>query len=242
MAFTPLKLVMSTTLQIFEIPSSSTFDQPNTLAGRQWKTVLGYPARCVGFHSAWWGRHLENPERITLFIDWNNDSKAQAFRSQHYPVFFALIEPLLSTRPADPSIIDISPITICEPANYPGGGLTTLQRLTFNTLNADQRQCLLGDTLWDYLSHLRVETESCTEGYKGGYAAWELDDTGAKTATLWLLTSWTSMEAEKRCERELCTAEGLNMKDAYLEKMMEKADDGGEKHHVGWEMLAGDKM
>jgi hypothetical protein len=80
------------------------------------------------------------------------------------------------------------------------------------------------------------------EGYKDGYAAWELDDTGAETATLWILTSWMSVEAEQRCEKELCTAEGLNLKDVYLEKMMEKADDGVKTHHVAWEMLTEDMM
>jgi hypothetical protein len=80
------------------------------------------------------------------------------------------------------------------------------------------------------------------DGYKGGYAAWELDDTGAKTATLWILMSWTSVEAEQRCERELCMAKGLNVKEVYLEKMMKKADNGVEMYHIAWEMIGGDMM
>jgi len=234
---------MSTIFQIFSVPSSSTFDQPNTMAGRQWKIALGYPARCPGFSCAWWGRHFEAPERVTLLLDWNRKSAAQAFLSEYYNLFAALLQPLVTTPPTYSSAAEIDTIHVAEPASLPGGGgLTSLKKLTFDSLNADQRYYLLAPTLRGYLDELDASIEACEAGFKGSNAGWEVDSTGARTATLWMLTSWTSVEAEQWCEKELRTANDLNMKDAFLKKVLEKTDTGEETHHVAWEMLTPNEL
>lgn len=85
---------------------------------------------------------------------------------------------------------------------------------------------------------LNTATADCMEGFKGCDAGWEVDSSGANTATFWILTGWTSVEAEQRCEKELQTADGLNVHDTFFKKILEKADTGVETHHVAWEMLA----
>ncbi|KAH8656938.1 hypothetical protein BGZ60DRAFT_531804 [Tricladium varicosporioides] len=58
----------STTIQIITLSSNSAFDQPATLAGKQWKTALDFLIACPGWSSTAWGRHHESPEQVTLLI------------------------------------------------------------------------------------------------------------------------------------------------------------------------------
>jgi hypothetical protein len=237
------RIAMSSTIQVLVFPTNSTFNQPGTLAGRQWKTALGYLASCPSFSSAWWGRHLEAPELVTVLVDWNTSSAAKAFLSKHYASFAAFLEPLLAMPAHLPDAAEINPISLAEPAALPGGGgLTTISKLTYDSLSADQRFHLLAPTFEIYVQELGAAADHGAAGFKGGNAAWAVDSTGEKTTTLWLLTSWQSVEAEQRCEKTFQTANGLNMKDTFLRKMLEQADPGVETHHVAWEILTPDIM
>jgi hypothetical protein len=64
-----IALAMSITIQILVLSSNSTFDQPVTPDGRQWKTAVSYLATYPGWFKMAWGRHLEAQEKVTLFID-----------------------------------------------------------------------------------------------------------------------------------------------------------------------------
>ena len=55
---------------------------------------------------------------------------------------------------------------------------------------------------------------------------------------LWMLVSWESVEAEQRCEKTLRAANGRNMEEAFLGRLLEQADPGGAMYHVAWELLS----
>lgn len=248
---------MSSTIQVLAFHRNCTFDQPKTPDGQQWKKAIGYLASCPSFFSAWWGRHIHleleieaaselehdmTMPMVTALVDWNTRSAAQVFLSDHYASFVALLEPLLASPPELPDAAEINPVTLAEPAALPGGGLTTITKLTYGSLSDEQRFHLIAPTLDIYVQELANAADDVAAGFKGGNAAWSVDSKGARTTTFWLLMSWESVEAEQWCEKTLQTANGLNMKDAFLKKMLEQADPSAETHHVAWEMLTPDMM
>ncbi|KAH6673427.1 hypothetical protein B0J14DRAFT_590762 [Halenospora varia] len=234
---------MSTTIQILVLSGNSTFDQPTTPDGRQWKTALSYLASCESWFSTFWGRHLEAQEKVTLLIDWDTPSAAQTFLNAQYTSFASRLGPLLARTPEQPSTADLYALVI-EPAALPRGGLTTIRKLTYNSLTIDQRFRLLSETFNEYVQALGVAARAGNEnaaGWKGGTAAWALDGaTGSDTTTLWMFVSWESEEAEQRCEKSLRAENGRNVKEVDLDPLLEQADPGGEIYHVAWDMLTPD--
>lgn len=230
---------MSTTIQILVVHSNSTFDQPATPAGQQWKTALSYLSTCSSWFMTGWGRHLESQDHVTLLIDWNYDHAARNFLTTHYPTFAGLLAPILAA-PADlPSLTDIHPAVV-EPAALPGGGggLTAISKMTYNSLSVEERKHLLGPFSF-YCQILTEEARNDAAGYRGGTAAWAVDwVTRAPTTTLWMLVSWDSLEAEHQCETTLMTPDGTTQKEASLGRLLEKADPGWEVYHVAWDMIA----
>jgi hypothetical protein len=233
-----IALAKSTTIQILVVHNNSTFDQPATPTGQQWKTALSYLSTCSSWFMTAWGRHLESQDHVTILIDWNSPRAAQNFLTAHYPTFAGLLAPVLAA-PADlPYAADIHPGVI-EPAAFPGGGggLTAISKMTYNSLSAEERFRLL--VPWDFYDQiLGEEARNNAAGYRGGTAAWAVDwVTGAPTTTLWMLASWDSLEAEHQCETTLMSPNGKTQKEASLGKLLEEADPGGEVYHVAWDMI-----
>ncbi|KAH8672872.1 hypothetical protein BGZ60DRAFT_430170 [Tricladium varicosporioides] len=236
---------MSTIIQTIVLLDNCILDQPTTPAGRQWKTALSYLASCEGWFSLFWGRHLEAQEKVTLVIDWKTDSTAQKFLATQHASFALLFSPLIAQPLPNPSIADLYSLAI-EPAALPRGGLTTIRKLTYNSLSDYERFYLLSKTVNEYFQSLGMAAragDANAAGWKGGSTAWALDEaTGSKTTTLWIFVSWESEEAEQRCEKYLQAENGENIKEVDLDPALEKADPGGELYHVAWDMLTENLM
>jgi hypothetical protein len=232
---------MSSTIQILALSSNSTFDQPATPDGRQWKTALSYLATCPSWFSIAWGRHLEAREKVTLFIDWKTGSAAQTFLAAHYSHFAVLLAPLLTAPPDLPYVTDLHP-SVVEPKDLVGyGGVTTISKLTYSALSTQELRHLLAVSFDFYVQILEYECQD--GGFKGGTESLAVDGaTGAPTTTLWMMVSWESVEAEERCEFSLLGNDGTNQKEASLGPLLEKADPGGEVYHVSWDVLLPDIM
>ncbi len=154
------------------------------------------------------------------------------------PHLVGLLAPVLAA-PADLSYaVDIHPAVV-EPAALPGGGggLTTISKMTYNSLSVEKRSHLLVPFNF-YNQILGEEARNSAAGYRGGTAAWAVDwVTGAPTTTLWMLVSWDSLEAEHECETTLMSPNGKTQKEVSLGKLLEEADPGGEVYHVVWDMI-----
>jgi len=224
---------MSVTIQILVVHNNSTFDQPATPTGKQWKTALTYLSTCSGWFSNAWGRHLEEQDHVTLLIDWYRTEAAQNFLTTHYSTFIELLAPVLAA-PADlPSRAELHTAVI-EPADLAGGGggLTAIRKMTYNSLSAEQRFHLIGP-FSDYNQILGAEMrEGNIVGNRSGTAAWAVDEIGAPTTTLWMLMSWDSLEAEHHCETTLMTPDGRTQKEASIGKMLKEADPDQKVYHV----------
>ena len=229
-----------TTIQILVLPGNSTFDEPTTPSGLKWKAALNYLSTCPKWSSTAWGRHLEAPDHVTILIDWVTIPAAQVFLTTYYHTFATLISPLLAEPSSHPESHYVTDLNACvvEPAAAPGGkgGLTTMTKLSFSSLTADQRFNLLPPTFDCYVQFL----EQAAEGFKGGHASWAI---WGEEKTLWMATSWETLEAEEKCEKTMMVEDGRTQKEASLGRLFEKADSKGrEIYHVKWEMVNKDIM
>lgn len=61
---------MATEVAVFTLLDGKRPDDANSDAGRIWKETLETLTEQKGFQNAYWGREVENPDRLRLFVDW----------------------------------------------------------------------------------------------------------------------------------------------------------------------------
>lgn len=63
---------MATEAAVFTLLDGKRPDDANSTAGQVWKETLETLTEQKGFQNAYWGREVENPDRLRLFVDWES--------------------------------------------------------------------------------------------------------------------------------------------------------------------------
>jgi len=173
-------------------------DDFSSASGQKFKELLDTVASQPGCQRIHYGRAVENPSMLNLFIDWDSiDAHKNFIASPQYTPFFAAIGSMLGGSPhlchvhfdqsPSPALSGGSPIktefiTVLFPKDYS---------------SADQEK-YHSDIL-----EFRDKVAETAEGFLGAYGGWaeeELDDPkdSEKSKAYVMLIGWTSVEAHMK--------------------------------------------
>ncbi|PSR84439.1 hypothetical protein BD289DRAFT_434155 [Coniella lustricola] len=72
----------------------------NSQAGRKWSAALDLVQSCAGLIKLYWGRRLEEPEKIQLHLVWTNRQHSDVFLASAFASFQAYINDLIDNTTA----------------------------------------------------------------------------------------------------------------------------------------------
>ncbi|KAH6663856.1 hypothetical protein B0J14DRAFT_608686 [Halenospora varia] len=237
----------STTIQIIILSSNSTFDQPTTPAGKQWRKALDFLIACPGWSTIAWGRHHESPDQVTILTGWAGDV-IPTFLSTHYSTFATLLEPLLAAPPDPPDATNLSGLV----GPVFGKVMTTISKLTFRNLDEGERM-IVGWACRQYPPELRLHAKREAEingkaRWNTGFsydAKWAIDpSTGERLDTMWIISSYDDLETEEQVSKRTFLREGVlygkNIKGILFQRvgpLLEREGAGELVYHLSWEII-----
>lgn len=70
---------MATEIAIFPLKDGKYPDDANSAPGQVFKDTMDVVSSQPGFQRAYWGREVENPANLRLFVDWDSVDKHTEF-------------------------------------------------------------------------------------------------------------------------------------------------------------------
>ncbi|KAK5094249.1 hypothetical protein LTS08_008668 [Lithohypha guttulata] len=187
----------ATEIAIFPLQEGKYPDDANSTAGQVLRDTLNTLTEQPGFQRAYWGREVENPTTLRLFVDWEDvDAHISFTKKDHYKPFLErfgqiavldkakLFHAHLSPHPPDEALSDhVSPVT-------------EILNLYFPTDYSDADQNTLVENMKKMVSI--IEKEATTQ--KASAGGWVVEDieipgTSEKGKCYQAFIGWDSVEA-----------------------------------------------
>lgn len=194
----------ATELATIPLVSGATIEDADSPAGKIWHTTLDTVSQQEGFQRCYWGREVENPSVLQLFVDWDSlDAHKKFIASPIYEAFgkhlmtivdgpLTMLHANLTPHPATAALGTASPVT------------------EVLTVYVEKEE---NDFVTKINQLAKVISENA-DGYKGVAGGWVIEDVeykGKKGKAYVVTLGWESVEAHMAFRETAAFKENIHL-------------------------------
>lgn len=178
----------ATELATIPLASGAAIEDPNSPAGKVWQSTLDTVSQQDGYQRIYYGREVENPSVLQLFIDWDSFEHHKKFIAS--PIYGPFAKHLMT-------IVD-GPLSMCH-ANLtphpPTVAIGTASPITEVLTCYFEKE---DDGFQSKVDQLIKAISENAEGFKAASGGWVIEDVeyeGKKGKAYFMVLGWESVEA-----------------------------------------------
>jgi len=221
--------------------SDKAFDDPASPVGQQWKSIVASLGNQAGWATFHWGRRVEQPDEVEVFIEWWTYAEAKSFLSGYYVELKSSLLPLLQRSPPAPILVQFRGGSIIGIAPAPEI-ICSVYRLHYRKALDREIRSPIGVSLSQYAQSICVP-------FSRGWAlppssTGQLDPAHwaeGSSKTLFVVIGWNSIEEEESFNKNALgdsKAPGQRTTfEIWLQSVLNHADAGWEHYHVPFDLV-----
>ncbi|MCJ1476531.1 hypothetical protein MMC13_005197 [Lambiella insularis] len=227
--------------------STQTFDDPTSLAGQRWKSIIASLGETQGWFAVYWGRRVEQSNEVEVIIEWSLYAAARTFLSDHYNTFEQSLVPLLQCSPQKPILVQLngSGLSNCAPAP---DIVCSIYKIHYKCARpVEHRHGMEVQFSFYAQSIIREDAEGWSTGWALPLSTTnQVDDSywsEGRIKTFFILIGWPSIGAEETFNKTQkvyvpTLDKEMTSFESYVQGILNWADGGWENFHVPLEMVS----